>query len=220
MSPFDGLNDKEKDKIKEALNAHIYEFNKGDELITFINSKNMVGVVLEGKAKLILNSYTGEEILIEEFKKDSIFGNNISDINNADTKMYAMEHTKVAIVDYNFLISDTFIQKEWYNRLIKNLFRILVIRSNEINKRLRILTKKSIRDRLIEFFNIEYEKRHTKTFYLGIPLKDLADYLSVNRSAMFRELKFLKEDNIISIVNKKVTILYWGAKWKREYIYL
>ena len=106
MSPFDGLNDKEKDKIKEALNAHIYEFNKGDELITFINSKNMVGVVLEGKAKLILNSYTGEEILIEEFKKDSIFGNNISDINNADTKMYAMEHTKVAIVDYNFLISD------------------------------------------------------------------------------------------------------------------
>lgn len=208
MSPFDGISEKEKEKIKESLNAHIYEFNKGDELTTFINSKNMVGVVLEGKTKLILNSYTGEEILIENFKKDSIFGTNISDINNLDTKMYALEYTKVAIVDYNLLISELFNQKDWYVKLIKNLFKILATRSNEINKRLRILTKKSIRDRLIEYFNIEYENKKTKTFYLEMPLKNLADFLSVNRSAMFREIKYLKEDNLIIIHNKKVNIMY------------
>ena len=208
MSPFDGISEKEKEKIKESLNAHIYEFNKGDELTTFINSKNMIGVVLEGKTKLILNSYTGEEILIEDFKKDSIFGTNISDINNLDTKMYALEYTKVAIVDYNLLISELFNQKDWYVKFIKNLFKILVTRSNEINKRLRILTKKSIRDRLIEYFNIEYENKKTKTFYLEMPLKNLADFLSVNRSAMFREIKYLKEDNLIIIHNKKVNIMY------------
>ena len=208
MSPFDGISEKEKEKIKESLNAHIYEFNKGDELTTFINSKNMIGVVLEGKTKLILNSYTGEEILIEDFKKDSIFGTNISDINNLDTKMYALEYTKVAIVDYNLLISELFNQKDWYVKFIKNLFKILLIISNEINKRLRILTKKSIRDRLIEYFNIEYENKKTKTFYLEMPLKNLADFLSVNRSAMFREIKYLKEDNLIIIHNKKVNIMY------------
>ncbi len=208
MSPFDNLNDKEKEKILEGLNAHTYNFNKGEELITLINTKNMIGIVLEGSTKLILNSYTGEEILIEEFKKNSIFGTNISDINNVDTRMYAQEPTKVVILDYNTLIGDSLIQKEYYNKFIKNLFKILIERSNSVNHRLRILTKKSIRDRMIEYFNIEYEKRHTKTFYLEMPLKDLADYLSVNRSAMFRELKYLKEDNLISIINRKVTILY------------
>lgn len=208
MSPFDEINDKEKEKLLENLNAHIYNFNKGDELITLINLKNMIGIILDGATKLILNSYTGEEILIEEYKKDSIFGTNISDINNVDTKMYAVTNTKVAIFDYNVLISDTLNQKEWYNKFIKNLFQILIIRSNEINKRLRILTKKSIRDRLIEYFNIEYEKKHSNVLKLEMSLKDLADYLSVNRSAMFREIKYLKEDNIININNKKVTILH------------
>ena len=37
---------------------------------------------------------------------------------------------------------------------------------------------------------------------------DLADYLSVDRSAMMRELKNLKEDKLIKDTNKKITILY------------
>lgn len=208
MSPFDGLKESEKEKLIDNLNGHIYSFNKGEELITLINTKNMIGIVLEGSAKLILNSYTGEEILIEEYKKDSIFGTNISDINNVDTKMYALEQTKVVIIDYNTLIADSLIQKEFYNIFIKNLFKIMIERSNDLNHRLRILTKKSIRDRILEYFNIEYEKRHSKIFYLSMSLKNLADYLSVNRSAMFREIKYLKEDNLISIVNRKVTIFY------------
>ena len=158
MSPFDGLKESEKEKLIDNLNGHIYSFNKGEELITLINTKNMIGIVLEGSAKLILNSYTGEEILIEEYKKDSIFGTNISDINNVDTKMYALEQTKVVIIDYNTLIADSLIQKEFYNIFIKNLFKIMIERSNDLNHRLRILTKKSIRDRILEYFNIEYEK--------------------------------------------------------------
>ncbi len=208
MSPFDTLTDKEKEKLIEGLNGHIYYINKGDEIITLINTKNMIGIILEGSAKLILNSYTGEEILIEEYKKDSIFGTNISDINNIDTKMYATDLSKVVVIDYSTLIGNSLNQRDYYNTFIKNLFRIMIERSNLLNQRLRILTKKSIRDRIIEYFNIEKEKKHSKVFYLSMSLKDLADYLSVNRSAMFRELKYLKEDNLISIVNRKVSILY------------
>ena len=41
---------------------------------------------------------------------------------------------------------------------------------------------------------------------LNITLTDLADYLAIDRSAMMREIKHLKEDRIIVIENKKVTI--------------
>ena len=37
MSPFNEINDKEKEKLLENFNAHIYNFNKGDELITLID---------------------------------------------------------------------------------------------------------------------------------------------------------------------------------------
>ena len=45
-------------------------------------------------------------------------------------------------------------------------------------------------------------KNFSKTFTLPFSLTDLADYLSVDRSAMMRELKSLKNEGII-IKNRK-----------------
>ena len=74
--------------------------------------------------------------------------------------------------------------------------------------RIRILEKKQIRDKLLEFFDIEYKKSHSKFIYLPFSLKDLADYIAVNRSAMFRELKHLKDEKFIEIKDKRITLLY------------
>ena len=43
---------------------------------------------------------------------------------------------------------------------------------------------------------------------LNQTFKDLADYLSVDRSAMFRELKHLKNEGFIEVNGRKITLLY------------
>ena len=55
---------------------------------------------------------------------------------------------------------------------------------------------------------MENKKNRLKYIYLPFSLKDLADYLAVNRSAMFRELKHLKEDKFIEIKDRKIVLLY------------
>ena len=52
--------------------------------------------------------------------------------------------------------------------------------------------------------SLEYYHDGDKAF----SLKDLADYMGVNRSAMFRELKRLKEDHLIEVKGKRITLLY------------
>ena len=47
-----------------------------------------------------------------------------------------------------------------------------------------------------------------RTFYIPLSYTDLADYLSVDRSAMMRELKSLKEEGFISRDGNKVTLKY------------
>ena len=42
----------------------------------------------------------------------------------------------------------------------------------------------------------------------NLTLKDLADYMAVNRSAMFRELKNLKEEKFVAVKGKRITLLY------------
>jgi CRP-like cAMP-binding protein len=46
-----------------------------------------------------------------------------------------------------------------------------------------------------------------RTITLPFNLKDLADYLAINRSAMFRELRNLKDERIISVNGRRITLL-------------
>ena len=47
-----------------------------------------------------------------------------------------------------------------------------------------------------------------KTFTLPYNYTDLADFLSVDRSAMMRELRSLKEDGFIEKNGNSITLLY------------
>ena len=60
---------------------------------------------------------------------------------------------------------------------------------------------------LLEFFEIEYRKTHSRNIYLPSSFKDLADYFAVNRAAMFRELKNLKDEKFIETKGRKIILL-------------
>ena len=96
----------------------------------------------------------------------------------------------------------------FFNIFLKNLFDIIATKLKEKNERIRVLEKKQIREKLLEYFDIQRKKSFSNYFYLPFSLKDLADYLAVNRSAMFRELKHLKEEGFIEIHNRKITLLF------------
>ena len=52
------------------------------------------------------------------------------------------------------------------------------------------------------------KKSGTRTFRLPFTYTDLADYLGVDRSAMTRELKNLKDEGIIEVTNRRITLLH------------
>lgn len=80
-------------------------------------------------------------------------------------------------------------------------------RFKRLNEKIRILEKKTIRERLLEYFELQYKYTMQRTITLPFNLKDLADYLAINRSAMFRELRNLKDERIISVNGRRITLL-------------
>lgn len=77
-----------------------------------------------------------------------------------------------------------------------------------LNMRIELLTKRSIRDKILGYFTMLSTRNLSKSFSLPFSLTDLADYLSVDRSAMMRELKLLKEDGFIEKNGNKITLIY------------
>ena len=207
-SPFADLSVLQRNKLFNLLEVHIYKFNKNDEILPTIKNENIIGIIMEGSAQIKYIEYNGNEILAENLTKDSVFGTSISATNNDNCQIIANETTEVLVIDYNKLLNPKNIQHKYFNIFLTNLFDIINTKIKERNERISILEKKQIRDRLLEYFEIEYKKNHTRVINLPFALKNLADYLAVNRSAMFRELKHLKDDKLIEINGRKITLLY------------
>ena len=207
-SPFADLSALQITKLFDLLEVHTYKFNKNEEILPTIKSGNIIGIIMEGSAQIVFIEYNGNEIIMENLYKDSVFGTNMSTTNIENCQIIAKETTEVLVIDYNKLINPNNIKHLYYNVFLANLFNIINIKFRERNERIRILEKKQIRDKLLEFFEIEYKKNRSKYITLPFSLKDLADYIAANRSAMFREIKHLKDDKIIEVHGKKITLLY------------
>lgn len=205
---FEGISESQKNKLFKLLETHIFSFNKNEEMLTTISSENLVCILLEGSAHIINLNYNGEEVLIEELSKNSVFGTSISNINNTENHVISLSSSKVLIIDYDRLFNKDNMNHIYFQVFFNNLFKIVNDKLIARNNRLSILSKKTIREKLLKYFEIQYFEKRSRIFYLNVTLKVLADYLAINRSAMFRELKNLKDENFIKIDGSRITLLY------------
>lgn len=208
MNPFEGLTNAQKNRLFSLLQVHIYRYNKSQEILPTIKHENIICILISGSAKIIKIDYNGNEIISENLDKDSVFASNISDISNENCQILAKEFTEVMVIDYNTFLNSKNFNYSYFNIFFRNIFKIINDKFKYINTRLRILEQKTIRDKLLEYFDIEYRSNFSKTITLPFSLKNLAEYIGVNRSAMFRELRNLKEERLIEIKGRKIILIY------------
>ena len=189
------------------LRTHTYTYKKNQDILSTFKSDNIIGIILEGSCQIKRNYYDGNRINTEILTKENIFGTSISSLNSNEFSIIANEHTVILSIDYDYLIENQHLKKSYYCQFIKNLFEILNEKIQEKNERIRILSCKGIRNKLLEYFIIEKEKHHSKYIYLDSTFSNLANYLAIDRSAMTRELKYLKEEGFIEIKGKRITII-------------
>ena len=80
-------------------------------------------------------------------------------------------------------------------------------RASQQANRIYVLSRNSIRKKIMTYLNSIAAEKQTKTVILPMSYTTLAEYLSVDRSAMMRELKNLADEGIIERDGKKLRIL-------------
>lgn len=204
---FANISVKDQKKLLKLLETSVLNYKKDSIILSTVNN-NIIGIILEGKAQIIRTDYNGNRTIIEELEEESIFGTALSSLSSDECQIITKEDTKILVIDYDIIISSKNNNYSYYNQFIKNLLEITTNIIDEKNNRIEILTKKSIRDKLLEYFRIYRKKHGTNIIYLPFSYTDLSDYLAVDRSAMSREIKSLKEEGFISTKGRKINLLY------------
>lgn len=205
---FEGISNKNKRKLLQALGADTLKFKKDESVIRLFKDDNIINFIVKGNVKVVLNNINGNQIITEDLYDGDVFASTINYIDENETDAIAIEDTEIISMNQKDIIDFKDNSKSYYNIFIKNLFIIMTKKISERNERIQILTKKTIRYRLLEYFEIMRKKNNSLNIYLPYNYIDLAAYIAVDRSAMSRELSNLKDEGFINIKGKKITILY------------
>jgi len=95
----------------------------------------------------------------------------------------------------------------FHKTLVSSLPELIVSKIVDLTSRVNILSRRTTRDKLLAYFET-LSKKNGKTFTLPFSITELANYLSVDRSSMTRELSYLKKENFIKQDRNKITLLY------------
>ena len=205
INVFKKINSEDKSMLLKNLEANRVCLKKNESLST-TRLNQVIGIINEGYIQIVKTDYYGNNIIIEELYKDSVFGSSISFSINEGCEILAKDDSEILLFDVaavRHLSND----KEYHYQFLLNLSEIYMGIITQRNERIRILTNKTIRNKLLEYFDILSKKTGSRIIHLPFSYTDMADYLAVDRSAMSRELKKLKEEKIIEVKSRRITLL-------------
>ena len=208
ISLFKDITPDNKSKLLKLLETSNFTYQKGVNIAYLFKDKESIGSVIEGSLDIIRIDYNGTRTIIETIYEEEILGTSLTSLLSNDYEIITREDTKILWLDYNVILDINDVKYTYYNQFIKNLLMIALEKNTLKNERIEILTQKTIRNKLLEYFRIEALKNRSKIIYLKSTWQDLADYLAIDRCAMTRELKYLKEEGFISVKGRVITLLY------------
>ena len=195
--------------VNNCNKIQIKKFVKDEIVTTYIEKRNQLCIVLSGEVDLIRYDVNGNKTIISHFVTDDVFGEVFYPANtNNELFAIARKNSEILFYTYDSLLTKCRRNCDFHKTLTSSLSELFLNNIVELNLRIELLTKRSTRSKILSYFDILSKGSLRKTFTLPYTYTDLADFLSVDRSAMMRELKLLIDDGFIKKDGSKITLLY------------
>ena len=205
---FTDILPEEQERMRVCFHAREDIFRNGETIMEYANSMNKIGLILYGRAVLYCCDEDGNEYMIDELKKDAVFGEPF--LLPADSQHYyvnAVEETMVMFIDYEHVIKRCEQACHHHSQMVSNLLQMIALRSRQQTDRIYMLSRSSTRKKLMAYLHSLAAEKNTGKFKLPMSYTALAQYLSVDRSAMMREIRNLTDEGVLWRDGRNVELL-------------
>lgn len=206
-SIFRNIDEQDVKKMLNCFDSRQIMYKKDRTIFSNIGNSNILGIIVSGNVDLIRYDYDGTRTIIDNLEENDIFGKVFSANLSNEIAAIATTDCEVLLIDYSKAINKCKKNCSRHTQFINNMLDMINDKIISMNERIEILTKRSIREKLLSYFNMLAKKNASLSFKLPFSYTDLADYLSIDRSAMSRELKYLKEDGFIKTNGRKIYLI-------------
>lgn len=209
-------------------------FTKDEYILLEGDPVRSVGIIIHGTVLMEKSDYYGNNYFFTELREHEIFGEPFMDstIQISSVNYKAMTNCSILFFQYKDMWRPCQKNCICHSIFTENLMNLLAMKTRSLLAKIEILSQKSLRDRILTFFNILYHHNHIvgmrknpvpsslkpNQFFIPYNHTEMAEYLGVNRSALVRELKRMKEENLIDYeknvytLNKAKYLIFEKAK--------
>ena len=196
---FQGCSPTATENLLYGLKTFTKKYKKGAPVYLAGTPVTDVGIVLYGTVQIENNDLWGNKNIISLARAGEVFAEAYACIPDEPmmVDVIALEDCEILFLNVPRLFQLASSGKGEYSVLIRNLTMISARKNLLLSRRILHTSSKKIRGRLLSYLSHQAELQGSR--YIDIPLnrQQLADYLSLDRSALSKELAKMKQDGLL-----------------------
>ena len=196
---FSGVGDDDISTMLTCLGARLLTYKKGEHVLRQGEHLSDILVLAEGSLHIQRDDYWGNRSILGHIGVGEIFGEAYvaPESGTLLNDVIAVEDSAVFFFDVKRVISTCSSACRFHTMVVQNLFFAISEKNRGLVQKLDYMSRRTTREKLLSYLSEEAKKQNSASITLPFNRQQLADYLSVDRSAMSNELCKMRDEGLL-----------------------
>ena len=197
---FHGVTNEELGSLINCLGCSFKRFNKGESVYLAGDPVREIGLVVSGRVHILKDDAWGNSNIItaategEPFAEAYVCGG----VSELPVSVVAATESEVMFFDFQRITTACSSACAFHALLIRNMIGVFARKNIMLADKMEHITKRTTREKLLSYLSEQAALNGKGHFTIPFDRQQLADYLSVERSALSAEMSRLRAENIIN----------------------
>ena len=208
---FSGVGVEEVSAMLQCLQAKLQTYKKGDYVFRQGEHLDSITVLAKGKLLRQKDDFWGNRSIMNAIGVGEMFGEAYLAPESGAilNDVVAEEPSEVIFFDVRKIITVCPSACRFHSMVVQNLFFAISEKNRNLVQKLGHISKRSTRAKLISYLSEEAKKHNSSTFTIPFNRQQLADFLSVDRSAMSNELSKMRDEGLLAFEKNHFHLLQY-----------
>ena len=205
---FAGVGDSEIELLLSCLSARLCTYKKGEYVLRQGEHLSDIIVLVDGNLHIQKDDYWGNRSILGQVFVGEMFGEAYvtPESGSLINDVVAIEDSSVIFFDVKKIITTCSSACRFHAMVVQNMFFAISEKNRKLVQKLVHMSKRSTREKLISYLSEESKRQNSSSFTIPFNRQQLADFLSVDRSAMSNELCKMRDEGLLEFDKNKFTL--------------
>lgn len=206
---FSGVGDHEISAMLSCLQAKLLPFPKGEYVYREGEHIDKITVLVDGKLLVQRDDFWGNRSIVNVIHVGEMFGEAYvaPESGSILNDVIAEEDSAVIFFDVRRILTVCPSACKFHSIVIQNLFFAISEKNRKLVQKIGHMSKRSTRTKLLSYLSEEAKRQNNNSFTIPFNRQQLADFLSVDRSAMSTELCKMRDEGLLQFNKNNFTLL-------------